>query len=281
MDSLRQRKLLFVALAELVVLILLGLGIILVTVFQGKAANAAGGSSVSAEAGKAVAGKNSGATAENAMATKLKQTAKQYNEVLDNLDKYDFENEGTKFEKSMWSDNYKTEYIYTLGDLNGDQIPDLYVERISNSEQGTLSMVRFFSSDGSSRPVLAPENALSVGVAGVGGYRGIVDFSADGKGVVEKTYSSMSGNGTEVLYRLKDGNLVEEQKRDFNAQDEAENSTKKQPTQWDILRTATIRIDNRAYLYFLEHGDLKTLNAELAKGWEDPEPTIPAKPRKK
>lgn len=280
MDSLRQRKLLFVALAELVVLILLGLGIILVTVFQGKAANAAGGSSVSAEAGKAVAGKNSGATAENAMATKLKQTAKQYNEVLDNLDKYDFENEGTKFEKSMWSDNYKTEYIYTLGDLNGDQIPDLYVEKSCSGSDGLISMIRFFSSDGSKKPVVAPEK-IFVNTVGPGGARGMVVFSADGKGIIEKFYEALTGEGTEVLYRLKDGNLVEEQKRDYNELSEANNPSPGPLTQWSTAHSKPISSNNRAYLYFLEHGDLKTLNAELAKGWEDPEPTIPAKPRKK
>lgn len=180
MDFLRQRKLLFVALAELVVLILLGLGIILVTVFQGKAANAAGGSSVSAEAGKAVAGKNSGATAENAMAAKLKQAAKQYNEVLDNLDKYNFENDWSKVEKSMWSDNYKTEYTYTLGDLNGDQIPDLYVEKTCSAPDGLVAMIRFFSSDGSKKPVVAPEK-IFVNTVGPGGGRGMVVFSADGE----------------------------------------------------------------------------------------------------
>lgn len=270
MDSQRQRKFLLAAIAALLVLIILGLGIILVTVLKSKAAIDAGGYNISAEAGKADSENQNN---NSVPIEKLKQAAKQYNEVLDNINKYNFHD--------VWNNGSNFEYFYTLGDLNGDQIPDLYVEKTSNSEQGNLSMVRFFSSDGSSRPVLAPENALSAGVAGAGGYRGIVDFSADGKGVVEKTYSSMSGNGTEVLYRLKDGNLVEEQKRDFNAQDEAENSTKKQPTQWDILRTATIRIDNRAYLYFLEHGDLKSLNAAISRDFGDPEPTIPAKPRKK
>lgn len=280
MDFLRQRKLLFVALAELVVLILLGLGIILVTVFQGKAANAAGGSSVSAEAGKAVAGKNSGATAENAMAAKLKQAAKQYNEVLDNLDKYNFENDWSKVEKSMWSDNYKTEYTYTLGDLNGDQIPDLYVEKTCSAPDGLVAMIRFFSSDGSKKPVVAPEK-IFVNTVGPGGGRGMVVFSADGKGIIEKSYGGLTGDGTEFLYRLKDGNFVEEQKRDYNELSEANNPSPGPLTQWSTAHSKPISCNNRAFLYFLEHGDLKTLNAELAKDWEAPEPTIPAKPRKK
>lgn len=196
------------------------------------------------------------------MAAKLKQAAKQYAEVLDNIDKYKFE--------GSWGNDGEIKYTYSLGDINGDKIPDLSVDKQYSGNEGSLSSTRFFSSGGTNKPVVAPEKSLQGGTASGGGFRGGVKFTKDGNGVVEWYFYSGSGEGESTLYRLQDNQLVEAQKQSFSMGDQSSTSLN-----IETYDAKPISVNNRAYLYFLEHGQLDTLATEQAKDETAPEPTIP------
>lgn len=274
MGKISQKTLLVMIIAVLAALLVV-LAVALALTMKAKTAQAGAtgqGENVSASAENASTDAktkpdNPKAAGKDSMAAKLKQAAKQYAEVLDNIDKY-------KFEES-WSDSGEIKYTYSLGDINGDKIPDLSVDKQYSGNEGSLSATRFFSSDGTDKPVVAPEKSLQGGVASGGGYRGGVSFTKDGNGVVEWYFYSGSGEGESTLYRLQDNQLVEAQKQSFSMGDK--NSSSLNVETYDAK---PISANNRAYLYFLEHGDLDTLAAEQAKDWDAPEPTVPDDPGK-
>lgn len=272
MENQTQRKILLVLIGLLAVLLVLlsaWLGVSMVN--RGKASvgsqTAAGAMDSSAKGDSGAADEKTDATAKGKSDpnAKYKKAAQKYAEVLDEIDKYNF--------GEPQPGSTKAEYAYSLGDMNGDKIPDMRVVKETTSAEGGTVQIRFFSSDGTDSPIVAPDKIFETGWGSAGSFHGGTNFAKDGNGVVDGYVSGGTGKGEDTLYQLQGNQLVETQRIAFNMWDDSHSSTSKGI---ETYRSRTIGLNNRAYLYFLEHGDLKTLEAELAKDDEDPEPAVPA-----
>lgn len=169
------------------------------------AATAALAGALAIGAGGCAAAKPAGSSSGSAPVHKeqVKKTPAQlaavaYREVLEDPQGYFGRNDG--LEEQFVAD---AEYTYALVNMSTDELPQLLVcASGSNDAWNGMESVQVFSFDAKSGSLVTPTEDLAAGVAGAGGFRGSLSYSAAGNGLLYSTLSSGTGMGSIVRITL-------------------------------------------------------------------------------
>lgn len=142
--------------------------------------------------------------------------AKLYNDVLDDINSYEFSD----------VEDGKYTYSYALVKTDESDYPNLLVAQ--DTDFG-LSYLKFFTANDDYTDVLYDDEIISVGVASAGGFRGFIAQNADYDALNYTTFMSGTGEGQEVKITtsVEDGDLklerevIWEGRIDTKAQDES------------------------------------------------------------
>ncbi|MBF0991098.1 MAG: sigma-70 family RNA polymerase sigma factor, partial [Atopobium sp.] len=129
----------------------------------------------------------------------------QYSEIIDNAPDY------FSTSKLDTSSLESPQYVYSLVymDPNNPQIPQLLLNLKSSGNRGSFDYILIFNFDESSKQAfpLQMEYPIYGGVAGMGGYRGVIRATSDGSGLLSTQWSSGSGQ-TEVRRYVVSGHDI-------------------------------------------------------------------------
>ena len=129
----------------------------------------------------------------------------QYSEIIDNAPDY------FSTSKLDTSSLESPQYVYSLVymDPNNPQIPQLLLNLKSTGDRGSFDYILIFNFDESSKQAfpLQMEYPITGGVAGTGGYRGAIQATSDGSGLLSIQWSSGSGQ-TEVRRYVVSGHDI-------------------------------------------------------------------------
>ena len=142
--------------------------------------------------------------------------AKLYNDVLDDINSYEFSD----------VEDGKYTYSYALVKTDESDYPNLLVAQ--DTDFG-LSYLKFFTANDDYTDVLYDDEIISVGVASAGGFRGFIAQNADYDALNYTTFMSGTGEGQEekITTSVEDGDLklerevIWEGRIDNKAQDES------------------------------------------------------------
>lgn len=129
----------------------------------------------------------------------------QYSEIIDNAPDY------FSTSKLDTSSLESPQYVYSLVymDPNNPQIPQLLLNLKSSGNRGSFDYILIFNFDESNKQAfqLQMENPITGGVAGMGGYRGVIQATSDGSGLLSIQWFSGSGE-TEVRRYVVSGHDI-------------------------------------------------------------------------
>ena len=129
----------------------------------------------------------------------------QYSEIIDNAPDY------FSTSKLDTSSLESPQYVYSLVymDPNNPQIPQLLLNLKSTGDRGSFDYILIFNFDESNKQAfpLQMKYPITGGVAGVGGYRGAIQATSDGSGLLSIQWSSGSGQ-TEVRRYVVSGHDI-------------------------------------------------------------------------
>lgn len=128
----------------------------------------------------------------------------QYSEIIDNAPNYFSTVDTSSFESQQ--------YVYSLVymDPNNPQIPQLLLNlKLTGSRAGSFDSIFIFNFDESNKQAfqLQMEYPINGGVAGMGGYRGVIQATSDGSGLLSIEWFSGSGE-TEVRRYVVSGHDI-------------------------------------------------------------------------
>ena len=100
-------------------------------------------------------------------------------------------------------------FSYSLVNMTTDDLPQLLVRATGSSDawNGT-EIVRVFSYDADADTLIAPATDITIGVAGSGGFRGGLSYSACGNGLLLSELSSGTGQGSISRLALEGDSLA-------------------------------------------------------------------------
>ena len=129
----------------------------------------------------------------------------QYSEIIDNAPNYF--SASTLDTSSLESPQYVYSLVYM--DPNNPQIPQLLLNLKSTGSRGSFNYILIFNFDESNKQAfqLQMEYPITGGVAGAGGYRGVIQATSDGSGLLSIQWSSGSGQ-TEVRRYVVSGHDI-------------------------------------------------------------------------
>lgn len=101
-------------------------------------------------------------------------------------------------------------FTYALVNMAQDPVPQLLVRATGESSAWNgIEVVRVFSYDAQTASLVAPARDIETGVAGVGGFRGGLMYSAYGNGLLRSELSSGTGEGSITRITLEGDDLAE------------------------------------------------------------------------
>lgn len=101
-------------------------------------------------------------------------------------------------------------YSYAFVNMNGDEIPQLLLKASGDpAVWNGIEIVRVVLYDAENDKLLEPARDIQIGVAGAGGYRGSLAYSAYGDGLLHSEFSAGTGEG-EVKRITTDGHRLDE-----------------------------------------------------------------------
>ena len=129
----------------------------------------------------------------------------QYSEIIDNAP--DYFSTSTLNISSLESPQYVYSLVYM--DPNNPQIPQLLLNLKSTGDRGSFDYILIFNFDESNKQAfpLQMEYPIYGGVAGMGGYRGVIRATSDGSGLLSIQWYSGSGQ-TEVRRYVVSGHDI-------------------------------------------------------------------------
>ena len=129
----------------------------------------------------------------------------QYSEIIDNAPNYF--STSTLDTSSLESPQYVYSLVYM--DPNNPQIPQLLLNLKSTGDRGSFDYILIFNFDESNKQAfpLQMEYPIYGGVAGMGGYRGVIRATSDGSGLLSIQWYSGSGQ-TEVRRYVVSGHDI-------------------------------------------------------------------------
>lgn len=122
------------------------------------------------------------------------KSAKLYNEVLDKITTYDFDDNGET----------GREYKYAIVKMDGNDISQMLVYKKPESIVGRF---RVFSYDPKGDKLIEPIEVIGYGVAGAGGFRGEVRTNDDAMGLYYEELTSGTGDSVVMNIKIKDNSL--------------------------------------------------------------------------
>lgn len=131
--------------------------------------------------------------------------SKIYTDILDNIDSYTFTDSDSETDKNF-------DYTYALVNMNDSDEPELIV---SKGSVNGLSYIKVFSHDEDYTKGLSSDEIITIGVAGVGGFRGSINQNENLNALDYTSFYSGTGEAAVAEIKLTNENGICKIKQDI------------------------------------------------------------------